>query len=166
MTLVMIVTFHGPTMYVAIQPVLSLSTSGRTTGIVMYSGGGVSHALLISMVMLCLTLFSVSTLVKMLTERGYSCTTTAEEIGRDVLEKLLGFPTFFSMYQDKQPAVNSKLRDGERPTTNHSKIGSNGIVNVHVDALLEASNVEARSPQKFMSERCQGFDEDGLCPAA
>merc|ERR1712206_11113 len=36
-------TFNVPAMYVAIQAVLSLYASGRTTGIVMDSGDGVSH---------------------------------------------------------------------------------------------------------------------------
>ena len=36
-------TFNSPAMYVAIQAVLSLYASGRTTGIVFDSGDGVSH---------------------------------------------------------------------------------------------------------------------------
>lgn len=36
-------TFNVPSFYVAIQAVLSLYASGRTTGIVLDSGDGVSH---------------------------------------------------------------------------------------------------------------------------
>lgn len=37
-------TFRVPAMYVAIQAVLSLYASGRTTGVVLDIGDGVSHA--------------------------------------------------------------------------------------------------------------------------
>ena len=39
-------TFNAPAFYVAIQAVLSLYASGRTTGIVLDAGDGVSHTVL------------------------------------------------------------------------------------------------------------------------
>merc|ERR1719159_1240599 len=43
MTQIMFETFNVPSMYVGVQAVLSLYSSGRTTGIVLDCGDGVSH---------------------------------------------------------------------------------------------------------------------------
>ncbi|KAI6648677.1 actin [Oopsacas minuta] len=96
---IMFETFNIPFLHQCIHPILSLYSSGRTTGLVIDSGAGVSHVVPIFKKHACTNATQhqniavgndlTDYLVEMLRMRGYLFTTSAErEVVRDIKEKL------------------------------------------------------------------------------
>jgi len=134
MTSIMFESFNVPAMYVAIQAVLSLYASGRTTGIVLDSGDGVSHTVPIyegyalphAILRMNLAGRDVTDyLVKILGGRGYEFTTSAErEIVRDIKEKLAYCAQDYDSEMTKSENSNECEKEYELPDASKITVGN------------------------------------------
>ncbi|KAI3800013.1 hypothetical protein L1987_35319 [Smallanthus sonchifolius] len=131
MTQIMFETFNVPAMYVSNTGVLSLYASGRPTGVVLDSGEGVSHVVPIyegyglpqSVLRLDLAGANITDfLMKILTERGYELTTSADrEIVRDIKEKV----AYVALdYEQELESAKSGNKDYKLPDGNVLTIGA------------------------------------------
>jgi len=124
--------FNVSAMYVAIQAVLSLYASGRTTGIVFDSGGGVSHTVPIyegyalphAIIRLDLAGMDLTDyLTNLLSEHGFDFSTAAErEVIQDIKEKHCYIALDYD--QEMQSAVSGRtyrLPDGQDITLRNER---------------------------------------------
>jgi len=124
-TQIMFETFNTPAMYLAMQPVLSLYSAGRTTGIVVESGDGVSYAFPIydgfGIPHAVQRLFIggrnlTSHLMAILDGRDCSFTTSAErEVVRGIKEKLCYVALDFDAEMEKAAASPELEKTYELP---------------------------------------------------
>lgn len=163
-------TFNVPSFYVAIQAVLSLYAAGKTTGMVVDSGDGVTHTVPIfegysiphAIDKILLAGRSLTTyLYKILTERGWNFSTTAEfEIVREIKEKMcMVVPKFAeAMQKDKETHEYDQtytLPDGQVMTIGSERFRCPELL---FDPFLSGS--EFRGIHKLTFESIQKCDMD------
>ena len=153
MLTVMFETFEVANMYVAIQAVMSLYANGRSTGLVVDSGDGVTHTVPV------FEGFSIPHAIekmeiagrvitdyaqKLLLESGHSFTSTAElEIVKDIKEKLCFVAQSYD--EERTAAESSSELDQAYTLPDRSQITVKGTVRMQVPELIFKPDLNGKS---------------------
>ena len=146
-------TFEVQNMYVAIQAVMSLYANGRSTGLVVDSGDGVTHTVPV------FEGFSIPHAIekmeiagreitnyaqKLLLESGHSFTSTAElEIVKDIKEKLCFVAQDYDT--ERAAAESSSAQDQAYTLPDRSQITVKGTVRMQIPEFLFKPELNGKS---------------------
>eukprot|EP00286_Rhodomonas_abbreviata_P004647 CAMPEP_0181336162 /NCGR_PEP_ID=MMETSP1101-20121128/27262_1 /TAXON_ID=46948 /ORGANISM="Rhodomonas abbreviata, Strain Caron Lab Isolate" /LENGTH=359 /DNA_ID=CAMNT_0023446419 /DNA_START=35 /DNA_END=1111 /DNA_ORIENTATION=+ len=162
MTQIMFETFNVPAMYIAIQAVLSLYSSGRTTGIVLDCGDGVSHTVPIyegyslphaikrlDLAGRDLTDF----LMRIMRERGYNYSTSAErEFVKDIKEKMC----YVALDFDKEVEESEKGGESSKSLSFEKNYETPG------GSIITLGNERFRCPEVLFQPNLVGLEAAGI----
>jgi len=161
MATIMFETFNVPKIYVAIQAVLSLYSAGRTTGIVVDSGDGVTHTVPVYEGFALPHAISrldvagrdlTGYMQKILTEGGHAFSTSAEfEIVRDIKEQLAFVAMDFEAALEAAKA--NKDEDGETLEKTYTLPDGN---------IITVGNQRFRCPEALFKPSLLGMEQGGV----
>lgn len=164
-------TFNVPALYISIQAVLSLYASGRTTGVVLDAGDGVSHAVPVfqgftvpnSIRRIDVAGRDVTEhLQQLLRKNGYVFHTSAEKEVVRLIKEAVSYVAKDPKKEEKEWAAAktdpSKLAEYVLPDGNKLKVmlsGPQAMMGTFVSKRLPVSRSEPSdsAPQKFSSTR-------------